>query len=162
VHMSEGETRIRGLLVPAQLIQLIQARRWKHPGEAALARVVPWFVDPLDFLADTSDMERQSRSLDRLADDEESALHFHLTRSRRLDPVGLPCLDADNAILIAICRHAGDDTAIAFDYRANPANPSVVGSDIWTAPNRYHWRPIAKTFSAFFEQLGLDKAQATE
>src|SRR5690242_17794905 len=53
VQMSEGETRIRGILVPAQLVQLVQTERWKHPGEAALARVAPWFADPLDFLADT-------------------------------------------------------------------------------------------------------------
>ena len=129
---------------------------------AALARVVPWFADPLDFLADTPDMERQTRSLDRLVDDEESALLFRLTRSRRPDQAELPWLDVDNAILIAICRYAGDDTAIALDYRYDPADPCVVGSDIWTVPNQYRWRTITSTFSAFVEDLGLDTVQATE
>ncbi|HEX5205497.1 MAG TPA: hypothetical protein VFW27_36685, partial [Actinoplanes sp.] len=70
---SRDGTHIRGLVVPAQLIRLVEAQRWKHPGEAALARVVPWFADPLDFLADTAEMERESRSLDQLANDEELA-----------------------------------------------------------------------------------------
>jgi hypothetical protein len=162
VYGGEDWTHIRGLVVPAQLVHLVDTRRWKHPGELVLARVVPWFADPLDFLADTHDMELQSRSLDRLADDEDSAPLFHLTRSRRRGPVELPWLDVDNAILIAICRHAGDDTAIALDYRGDPANPRVVGSDIWTVHNEYHWRTIAGTFSAFVDALGLGKVQATE
>jgi hypothetical protein len=152
-----GRRDARGLVVPALLVQLIETGRWKHPGETALARVVPWFEDQLDFLTDAHEMERQSRALDRLADDEASADLFQLVRRR--SPAGstdLPWLDVEHAILIAVCRHAGDDTAIALDYRVEAANPRVVGSDIWTVPNRYQWRTITPTFAAFANALGLD------
>jgi hypothetical protein len=125
---------------------------------------VPWFEDPLEFLTDTHDMERQSRALDRLADDEQSASLFQLARRRSPEGrVDLPWLDVEHAILIAINHYAGDDTAIALDYRIDLANPRVVGSDTWTVPNQYLWRTIAPTFAAFAEALGLDdQAQKQE
>ncbi|XVU20990.1 hypothetical protein ACQPZJ_27390 [Actinoplanes sp. CA-054009] len=137
-------------------MRLIETRHWKHPGEHRLARVIPWFMDPVEFLADARDMERQSRSLDQLADDQETARIFHLARLRRRGPVDLPWLDVDNAILIAICRYAGDDTAIVLDYRVDSSEPRVVGSDIWSDPGQLRWRTIAPTFTAFAEALGLD------
>lgn len=162
MHGDEGQRYIRGLGVPAPLARLIETGRWKHPGETALARVAPWFGDPLDFLTDTHDMERQSRALDRLVDDEASARLFHLARSHgAADPVDLPWLDVEHAIIIAISHYAGDDTVIALDYRIDLANPRVVGSDIWTVPNQYHWRIITPTFCAFADALGLDNPVQT-
>ncbi|GAA5000784.1 hypothetical protein GCM10025734_36010 [Kitasatospora paranensis] len=46
-------------------------------------------------------------------------------------------------MLLAVCRHAGDDVAIALDYRTGPDGPRVVGSDIWTDPRAYTWRVAA-------------------
>ncbi|GAA0455002.1 hypothetical protein GCM10009531_53810 [Actinoplanes capillaceus] len=134
------------------MTRLIETRIWKHPGEAALTRVVPWFEDPLDFLAGPHEMECQSSSLDHLAADDETARLFRLARG----PAGLPWLDIGNAYFIAVCHYAGDDTAIALDYRTDPADPRVVGSDLWTVPGRYRWRTITDTFSAFAVALGLD------
>jgi len=159
VREDAGRREVRGLVVPAPLVQLVETGRWKHPGQPALARVMPWFEDQLDFLTDTQEMERQSRALDRLADDEESAGLFHLVRRR--SPVGLidlPWLDVEHAILIAVSHYAGDDTAIALDYRVDLANPRVVGSDIWAIPNQYQWRTITPTFAAFANALGLDES----
>jgi hypothetical protein len=114
----------------------------------------------LDFLADQDEMERQSRALVRLADDQELADLFHLARPRDGHPVELPWLDVDHAILVAV-SHAGDDTAIALDYRTDPTNPRVVGSDAWTLPSQYHWRTITPALSSFVEALGLDAAANT-
>ncbi|AGZ41399.1 hypothetical protein [Actinoplanes friuliensis] len=124
---------------------------------AAFAQVAPWFGDPLDFLGDVEDMERQSRALDRLVDDDEAARLFHLARPRLpADTAGLPWLDVEQAHFIAVSERVGDDTAIALDYRTDRADPSVVGSDIWTVPGQYHWRTISPTFSAFTAALGID------
>ncbi|WP_246274211.1 hypothetical protein [Phytohabitans houttuyneae] len=158
--MGEGAGRrdVRGLVLPVLLIQLIETGRWKHPGEPALARAMPWFEDQLDFLTDAHEMERQSRALDRLADDEESSRLFRLVRRRGSEgSVDLPWLEVEHAILIAVSHYAGDDTAVALDYRVDPANPRVVGSDIWTVSGRYQWRTIAPTFAAFANALGLDE-----
>jgi hypothetical protein len=81
-------------------------------------------------------------------------LKHGLVRSR--GRVELPWLDVEHAILVAVCRYAGDDTAIALDYRTDPADPRVVGSDIWTIRHQYRWRTIASTFSAFAEALVFD------
>jgi hypothetical protein len=46
----------------------------------------------------------------------------------------LPWLDVDKAFFIAVAQYAGDDTAVALDYRTSAFDPRVVASDIWTMP----------------------------
>ncbi|WP_021597279.1 hypothetical protein [Actinomadura madurae] len=117
---------------------------------------MPWFTDPVDFLADVDEIRRESQSLDDLTDSEDLARLFRQARgSAGPDPVELPWLDVDLAVLIAVCRYAGDDVAIALDYRTSIADPRVVASDIWTDPHQYAWRTVAATFSAFTGALGL-------
>lgn len=52
-------------------------------------------------------------------------------------------------------RHAGDDVALALDYRTDPSDPRVVGSDFRTNPRQCEWRLVTPTFSAFAHALGL-------
>ncbi|GAA3386339.1 hypothetical protein GCM10017750_68760 [Streptomyces racemochromogenes] len=52
-------------------------------------------------------------------------------------------------------RHAGDDVALALDYRTNRSDPRVVGSDFWTNRRQCEWRLVTPTFSAFTHALGL-------
>ncbi len=117
---------------------------------------MPWFEDPLDFLTDIDQMHRESRSLDRLTEDDDSAELFGLARGSTLtEPVELPWLDVEHAFLIAVNRSPGDDVAIALDYRTNTADPRVVAGDLWTGPERYAWRVVTPTFSEFAAKLGL-------
>ncbi|SFQ13104.1 hypothetical protein SAMN04489713_122128 [Actinomadura madurae] len=75
---------------------------------------MPWFTDPVDFLADVDEIRRESQSLDDLTDSEDLARLFRQARgSAGPDPVELPWLDVDLAVLIAVCRYAGDDTVAA-------------------------------------------------
>lgn len=116
---------------------------------------MPWFRDPLNFLASTHVMERESRALDHLVDDETTAQIFGLARcSVRAGQVDLPRLDVDRAFFVAVAD-AGDDTAVALDYRTSALDPRVVASDIWTDSVRGDWRVVAETFSAFVYRLGL-------
>ncbi|WP_149824586.1 hypothetical protein [Streptomyces tailanensis] len=132
--MEEGE-RVRGLVVPPLLMSLLREGRWVHPGDEELRRLIPWFEDPLDFLTSVAGMEWESRSMDMFADDASYPELFREVRgSEREAPVELPWLDVEKAFLIAVCRHAGDDVALALDYRTDPADPRVVGSDFWTDP----------------------------
>ncbi|MEV4253884.1 hypothetical protein AB0J52_12045 [Spirillospora sp. NPDC049652] len=152
-----GPARIHGLVLPSLLVELLETGRWRHPGDGLLREIMPWFEDPLDFLADYEAMRRSSRSmLALLTANEATAKAFRLRRGRTATgPVELPWLDADLAVLIAINRHAGDDVAIALDYRTSTSDPRVVASDIFTDPRQYAWRTVAPTFSAFAASLRL-------
>ena len=146
--------RVHGLVVPHLLLVVLREGKWNHPGEPAIARVMPWFRDPLDFLGSTLQMERESRSLDRLIEDDEMAALFRFVReSAATGPVELPWLDVDRAFFIAMAQHAGDDTAVALDYRTSSSDPRVVASDVWTSSAPYAWRPVAQTFSEFVAEL---------
>jgi hypothetical protein len=153
--------RVRSLVVPDLLLGLLRSGRWNHPGEPALARVMPWFHDPLEFLDNTEQMEWQSKSLDHLVEDDEMAVLFRLAREgAATGPVELPWLDVDRAFYIAMAQYAGDDTAVALDYRTSSSDPRVVASDAWTGSAPYTWRTVADTFSEFVSELGLNGAVA--
>ncbi|WP_427919928.1 hypothetical protein [Streptomyces sp. cg40] len=155
--MESESVMVRGLVLPTRLTSLLREGRWLHPGDVELARLIPWFEDPLDFLTSADEMAWESRSLDEFADDPRGSALFREVRGGSLGaPVDLPWLDVEQAFFIAVNRHPGDDVAVALDYRTDPADPRVVGSDFWTAtPPRCAWRPIAPTFSAFADALGL-------
>jgi hypothetical protein len=127
---------------------------WQHPGDDAVWAALPWFEDPLDFLASTESMTAESRSLDQYADDERSSQFFHVVRESTTGPAGLPLLDAELAVLIAINRNAGDDVVIALDYRPS-LGPVVAVSDVWTDPSTHIWRPVAPSFDIFAAALGI-------
>ncbi|GAB2824391.1 hypothetical protein GCM10022221_23060 [Actinocorallia aurea] len=142
---------MRGLPLPGALVELLADGSWRHPGDAVLAEVVPWFAEPLDFLTDVARMRRESRSLDVLEGD-----FFRIASGGPGGrPVELPWLDARSAVLIAVNRELGADLALALDYRTGLADPRVVGSDFWTDPGRCAWRVVAPSFWAFAAELGL-------
>jgi hypothetical protein len=150
------QSTVRGLTLPAQLLTLIEQGLWQHPGDDVLAAAVPWLEEPLDFLADPQRMERESRSLDLLADS-PSGDFFREARGSSADrPVELPWLDAEQAIIIAVGRIPGADIALALDYRNEGASgPRVVGSDFWTDAKRCSWRVAADDFAAFVALMGM-------
>lgn len=156
----ETSTRVRGLLLPIPLIELLATGQWRHPGDDTLRKIMPWFKDPLDFLTDVHQIRRESASLDHLTDHEDTAKFFRQTRGNAsADPVELPYLDVDLAVLIAVNRVPGDDVAVALDYRTSASDPRVVASDFWTDPHQCSWRTIASTFSAFIAALNLTRPQ---
>ncbi|MFD0259545.1 hypothetical protein ACFRKE_16850 [Kitasatospora indigofera] len=146
---------VRGLALPALLTSLLGRGRWRHPGEATLAEVVPWFESPLRFLPGAVAMEWESGSMDMFADDPSYDFFREARGSARATPVELPWLDVEQAVLIAVNRVPGDDVALALDYRTDPADPRVVGSDFWTDPRLCSWRTVSPAFSAFAVDLGL-------
>ncbi|GLV85384.1 hypothetical protein Slala03_50730 [Streptomyces lavendulae subsp. lavendulae] len=83
------------------------------------------------------------------------ALFREIRGSSQQGAVELPWLDVEQAVLVAVNRRAGDDVALALEYRTNPSDPRVVGSDFWTDPRRCEWRLVTPTFSAFAQALGL-------
>lgn len=153
---------VRGLALPQLLVSLLDSGRWRHPGDDVLRTVVPWFEDPLDFLSGPGEMRRESWFLyeDGSADDPRDSALFHVVRGSMVGPSDLPWLDVEQAFNIAVNRRLGDDVAIALDYRTDPADPRVVGSDTWTSRHQagriqYVWRQVAPAFSAFAAALGL-------
>lgn len=152
---------MRGLALPAGLMSLIRRGRWRHPGDEVMARAVPWFRSPLDLLGTVATMEFESGSMDVFADD-PSLNFFRETRgSAHTTPVELPWLDIELAVLVAVNRVPGDDVCLALDYRTDPADPRVVGSDFWTDAPVCTWRVVAPTFSAFVAGLGLGDTSST-
>ncbi|GAA4986330.1 hypothetical protein GCM10023205_66130 [Yinghuangia aomiensis] len=143
---------VRGLALPDRLMALIDSGRWRHPGDVVLAEVIPWFASPLDFLSTPEAMEWESGSMDVLADN----TYFREARGSTAPvPLELPWLDVEQAVLIAVNRIPGDDVALALDYRSDPADPCVVGTDFWTDPRVCQWRLVAPAFPAFAASLGL-------
>jgi len=141
--------RIRGLVVPPLLLSLLGEGRWRHPGNTALARAMPWFEGPLSFLTSTEAMARESRSLDFLTEDDATAQLFRQARgSEQAEPIVLPWLDVEKALLVAVNERPGDDVAIALDYRTEATDPRVVASDFWTTPGPCSWREVTPTLSA--------------
>ena len=49
---------VRGRAVPPLLLTPIEESRWRHPGQMALARMMPWSEDPLPFSRHAGDGER--------------------------------------------------------------------------------------------------------
>jgi hypothetical protein len=146
---------VRGLALPALLTSLIDRGLWRHPGDAVLAKAIPWFKDPLRFVSNPEQMVYASQSMDMFADDPHSAFFRQARGSRSVAPLELPWLDVDQAVLIATTRNPGDDGALALDYRTDPSDPRIVGSDFWTDPLLCEWRVVAPTFSGFVSSLGL-------
>ncbi|MGW8569822.1 hypothetical protein [Streptomyces niveus] len=146
---------VRGLALPALLMSLIDSDLWRHPGDVVLAKAIPWFKDPLAFVSNPEQMAYASQSMDTFADDPHSAFFRQARGSRSLAPLELPWLDVERAVLIATTRNPGDDGALALDYRTDPSDPRIVGSDFWTDPLLCQWRVVAPTFSGFVSSLGL-------
>ncbi|WP_089106491.1 hypothetical protein [Streptomyces hyaluromycini] len=151
-----AQAKVRGLPVPAALTTLLDQGRWRHPGDAEMARLIPWFGIPVDFLSSVHSMERESGSLDTADGDEPFAAFLHLAwGSRQQAPVELPWLDVEKAFFIAVNREIGDDVALALDFRTDPADPRVVGSHVSTDPMAQRWRVVTPTFSSFAAALKL-------
>jgi hypothetical protein len=152
----ERDWTVRGLRLPARLVSLLEIGLWRDPSESALRDLVPWFEDPLCFLTSIDSMRRENRSLDFLTDDEDYSLLFRQRRgSREVNPIDLPWLDVEQAVLVAVNRNAGDDVALALDYRTDSSDPRVVGSDFWTDPSQCSWRIVTPTLSEFVTSLSL-------
>jgi len=152
-----SELTVRGLALPLLLVSLLDSGRWRHPGDDVLGAVVPWFEDPLHFLRSPAEMRSESYWLfeDGSADDPRASALFHVVRGSVIGHSDLPWLDVEQAFCIAVNRRPGDDVAIALDYRTDPSDPRVIGSDAWTDRHQYVWRQVAPAFSEFADALGL-------
>ncbi|MET8146850.1 hypothetical protein ACIBSW_14290 [Actinoplanes sp. NPDC049668] len=132
----------------------MQNGKWIHPGKQALHDLMPWFEEPLTFMADLRDLRFQNNALDFIADDRSTSGLFRMARGSRSDhPIDLPWLDVDQAVLIAVNEHAGDDVVLALDYRTDSTDPRVVAADIWTDPTQYSWRVVTPTFTDLLAAL---------
>ncbi|WP_329264386.1 hypothetical protein OG223_50635 [Streptomyces sp. NBC_01478] len=146
---------VRGLALPARLTSLLDQGRWRHPGDAEMARLIPWFESPIDFLTTTGQMEWESSSLDTF-DDDRYAAFLHVARGDGQEtPVELPWLHVEQAFFIAVNRVPADDIGLALDYRTDALDPRVVGSHVSMNPMLYEWRVVAPTFSVFAAALDL-------
>jgi hypothetical protein len=98
---------VNGLLLPLLLVSLVEAGRWRHPGDDTLKSAIPFLDDPVDFLPIEA-MRRESRP--SLADDPKISTLFHVTRGRTpASAVALPWLDIERAVFVAVNRFPGDD-----------------------------------------------------
>src|SRR5262245_27812504 len=113
---------VNGLPLPELLVTLIRDGRWAHPGDARLRDVIPFLVDPVDFLKSPEQMAFESSG--HLADDPQLSAVFHMVRGgRAAGPVELPWLDADRSFFVAVNRVPGDDVGIALDFRTDMDDP---------------------------------------
>jgi hypothetical protein len=148
------QTTVNGLQLPPLLVELLQRGRWRHPGDEALQRLIPFLREPVDFLTTIEAMRRESAG--RIADEPSIAGVYHMARgSRRAEPICLPWLDVELAVFVAVDRVPEDDLAIALDCRTGAADPRVVANDWHHGPGGCIWREVAASFSVFVRLLGV-------
>jgi hypothetical protein len=147
---------INGLPIPRLLLALMQQGQWRHPGDAVLREIIPFFREPVDFIANIEEMSQESSG--HLEDTEEDL--FHERRSSK-DPRAraLPWRDLDQSFLIAVNREPGDDIAIALDFRSAVEDPQVVANNWHTGIRGCVWQLVSPTFSDFVRRCGLGKGK---
>jgi hypothetical protein len=146
--------QVNGLKLPELFRELLRAGKWVNPGDHIVSNVIPFLHDPVDFLPSLSSIERESKG--SMADDPEMAILFHEYRGSKNGEVKpLPWRDVELSVLIAVCRYAGDDSAIALDYRSDPLDPRVIASDWSDGDSGHLWRLARPRFSKFIEDLGI-------
>ncbi|MFC6880726.1 MULTISPECIES: hypothetical protein [Actinomadura] len=149
--------------MPALLVEMLGDGRWRHPSEQALDRVVPWRDEPVQLFMTIDQMERETAGLSRETEDGELARMFWVARrGAQPEPVELPWLDLDRALLVGGARYS-DCIAIALDYRTDAEDPQVVvfGEEMVDLHQGSRgfvgWRVVAPTFPAFVAALNLSE-----
>jgi hypothetical protein len=139
-------------LIPESFRSLLAGRRWKHPGDAVISRVIPFILDPIDFLNTEDSILRES--MGRLADEGSTSLQFKEKRgSSESREIILPWRDVEKSIIVAVNRNLGDDVGVALDFRTSVEDPRVIGmawSEDYTSCD---WREIAPRLSLFLEMI---------
>src|SRR5260370_16810940 len=111
---------LRRLVLPNLMVDRIATGRWKHPGDEPIREVMPWFEDPLIFLANADQMRHESQSLDLFADDKRLSELFRVRRGTAASPVDLPWLDAELAILPAFIMNPATAVPTPPHYPSHP------------------------------------------
>jgi hypothetical protein len=148
------------LPLPSLLAKMLTQDRWRQPPDDVIRKLVPFISEPLNFLLSESDIRRESLSLGRLAKESHLSIAFRIYYGATMTPKCLPWLDAGHALIIAVNRLAGEDVAIALDYRSDYEHPIVVAS-AWTEPSGSmhpsltEWREVAPSFEAFVASIGF-------
>jgi len=142
---------VNGLPLPPLLVLLMQQGRWVHPGDTRLRELIPFLVEPVDFLHSPEAMAFESSDFD--VDNARAAEIFHELRgSSTSGPNDLPWRDVELSFFIAVNRVPGDDTGIALDYRTDRSDPRVIAGD-WSSDAGCYWREVSRSFSEFAQLL---------
>ncbi len=143
---------VNGLPLPQLLVDLLATGGWRHPGDEAVRRVIPFLSDAVDFLS-IQQMEIESRG--HLADNPSTAELFHDVRGARPFAANeLPWRDVTRSVMIAVNREPGADVAIALDYRTSLDTPRVIASNWQWEPTKTHqWALVSHTFPEFWCNL---------
>lgn len=147
------ETLRRALPLPSSLIALMDVGQWTHPGSEALRSCAPFLHDPLVVLTSIEAMLFNSGPLMGHSQIEDERLHEY--RGSVLAHRPLPWIDVEKTIFIMCNERIGDDCGIALDYRTNPEEPHVIGSDWQSGGNGVVYRKIADSFREFAAMVGL-------
>lgn len=152
--MSSADYVVNGLSLPDALVALLEATRWRRPGDVDRLCVLTGLHDAGDLLF--CDLASMSRNTEQLVTelDRDAAL-FGLASSRRSgEPVAdRSVLDVDQCVVVAC---TSGDGLICLDYRADRERPAVVVSD-WGAgaQGQVAWRTVALGIEQFAEAAGL-------
>lgn len=143
---------INGLPIPRLLLTLIEQDQWRHPGDAVIREIIPFFREPVDFLANMEEMSQESTG--HLEDMEED-LFYERRSSKDARARALPWRDLDRSFLIAVNREPGDDIAIALDFRSAVEDPRVIATNWHTGTRGCVWQLVSPAFSDFVRRCGL-------
>lgn len=143
---------INGLKLPAYLVELMVAGRWKQPAEIDLLADIIGIRHPrnFDFLT-TNHIARETQAWHWLLEQGLGDI-YGITSTPMLNQRP-EFLDVTLALVIAMNL---DEEIIGLDYRQNIEEPVVVFS-VWptTGKDPCQWQVLANTFREFADKLGL-------
>ena len=146
---------VEGLTLPAELVQLLNERRWPQDSmEARRQHLHP--ITP-------------ASAVRNLAAD-ESAIYLYPPPFRTVqtwssreapfwnDPRSAPAEISFTQSIVIGDFGLGSDSAIVLDYRGSPTAPRLLRLKWGALGEGNHWIPLASDFREFAEKLGLSTA----
>jgi hypothetical protein len=142
------------LNLPAALVQLLRAGRWKRPPDVERLAAMTGVQRPDDFtFLDPDGMIRETAAGLDLVRRGQGTIYGLVSTS---DAEAYRCppdfLDAHQSVVLAV---NWDEEVICLDYRSNSNEPTVVVSAWPGSQSPPKWKLIAATFDEFARQLGL-------
>lgn len=158
---------VYGITLPEIFLAAIKSQHWPRgrvrssPFVAAapfLTGMDLEFVQSVDALLENEIAD--TKTLLTFADDPRLAERSKLRRgSVGGQPIALPWLDVDKAIVFGGGADYGDDLWLVLDFRSDPNDPRVIANEYLRAgdagPPECFWREVAPCFSVFCASLGI-------
>jgi hypothetical protein len=145
---------VRGLPLPALLVELLETRRWRSPRDVARLTDIAGFRNArkLDFMKPDG-MQRETDALVALIE-QGFAEMYGLIQSNEGDAARDDSSRMDARLAVVLANN-WDEEGLCLDYRSGLNQPRVLAGTWPDETSPMKWRVIAKDFSTFVDRVGF-------